>query len=124
MPRPSGSLLFDSPQFTRKLVSPFEAMGGISKILLTHRDDVAAQTHENPFLHQIIKKYSAYADVLRGMFVVTSMPIALGFLLLSFFNQLVRKVGTVGGGTTARSADPRICDTRVASGSRFSHTRE
>ena len=41
VPRESGNLLFDSPQFTRKLVAPFEGMGGISKILLSHRDDVA-----------------------------------------------------------------------------------
>ena len=39
--RSTGNLLFDSPQFTRKLVAPFEEMGGISKILLSHRDDVA-----------------------------------------------------------------------------------
>ena len=39
--RTRGNLLFDSPQFTRKLVAPFEAMGGIAKILLSHRDDVA-----------------------------------------------------------------------------------
>ena len=41
MVRPTGNLLFDSPQYTRKLVAPFEEMGGIAKILLTHRDDVA-----------------------------------------------------------------------------------
>jgi glyoxylase-like metal-dependent hydrolase (beta-lactamase superfamily II) len=39
--RPSGNLLFDAPKFTRKLVAPFEDMGGISKILLSHRDDIA-----------------------------------------------------------------------------------
>jgi len=39
--RPGGNLLVDSPQFTRKLVTPFEEMGGIAKILLSHRDDVA-----------------------------------------------------------------------------------
>ena len=39
--RPSGNLLIDSPQFTKKLVGPFEEAGGIAKILLSHRDDVA-----------------------------------------------------------------------------------
>ena len=39
--RPSGNLLIDSPQFTKKLVSPFKEMGGIAKVLLSHRDDVA-----------------------------------------------------------------------------------
>jgi glyoxylase-like metal-dependent hydrolase (beta-lactamase superfamily II) len=41
MVRPAGNLLFDSPKYTRKLIGPFEEMGGIAKILLTHRDDVA-----------------------------------------------------------------------------------
>jgi len=39
--RPGGNLLIDSPQFTRKLVGPFKELGGIAKILLSHRDDVA-----------------------------------------------------------------------------------
>jgi glyoxylase-like metal-dependent hydrolase (beta-lactamase superfamily II) len=39
--RPGGNLLIDSPQFTRKLVAPFDELGGIAKVLLTHRDDVA-----------------------------------------------------------------------------------
>jgi len=39
--RDTGNLLVDSPQFTRKLVKPLEAIGGISAILLSHRDDVA-----------------------------------------------------------------------------------
>ncbi|MBW1832264.1 MAG: ferredoxin, partial [Deltaproteobacteria bacterium] len=41
VPRTGGNLLFDSPQFTSRLVGPFEEMGGVSKILLSHRDDVA-----------------------------------------------------------------------------------
>lgn len=41
VPKTTGNLLIDSPQFTRKLVEPFDAMGGIAKILLSHRDDVA-----------------------------------------------------------------------------------
>jgi glyoxylase-like metal-dependent hydrolase (beta-lactamase superfamily II) len=39
--RAEGNLLIDSPQFTKKLVGPFEEAGGIAKILLSHRDDVA-----------------------------------------------------------------------------------
>jgi len=39
--RDDGNLLFDSPSFTRKLLEPFERMGGVAKILLSHRDDVA-----------------------------------------------------------------------------------
>lgn len=39
--RRNGNLLIDSPQYTRKLIGPFEEAGGIAKILLSHRDDVA-----------------------------------------------------------------------------------
>ncbi len=39
--RPEGNLLIDSPRFTEALARPFEAMGGIAHVLLTHRDDVA-----------------------------------------------------------------------------------
>ena len=39
--RPDGNLLVDSPRHTFKLAGPFEDMGGLAQILLTHRDDVA-----------------------------------------------------------------------------------
>jgi glyoxylase-like metal-dependent hydrolase (beta-lactamase superfamily II) len=39
--RPDGNLLIDSPVFTRILVQAFEQHGGISKIILSHKDDVA-----------------------------------------------------------------------------------
>jgi glyoxylase-like metal-dependent hydrolase (beta-lactamase superfamily II) len=39
--RASGNLLIDSPRFNSRLVSHFEAAGGVASILLTHRDDVA-----------------------------------------------------------------------------------
>ena len=39
--RAEGNLLVDSPRFTRQLVRPVEALGGIDHVLLTHRDDVA-----------------------------------------------------------------------------------
>jgi glyoxylase-like metal-dependent hydrolase (beta-lactamase superfamily II) len=52
--REGGNLLIDSPRFTRKLVAPFEEMGGISKILLSHRDDVAdAEKWANHFDAQV-----------------------------------------------------------------------
>jgi glyoxylase-like metal-dependent hydrolase (beta-lactamase superfamily II)/ferredoxin len=38
---PSGNWLIDSPKFVRPLVQRLEALGGISQIFLTHRDDVA-----------------------------------------------------------------------------------
>ena len=39
--RPGGNVLVDSPRFTEALVRPIEALGGIDRIVLTHRDDVA-----------------------------------------------------------------------------------
>lgn len=39
--RPEGNVLIDSPRFVRPLVDRIAALGGIKRILLTHRDDVA-----------------------------------------------------------------------------------
>jgi glyoxylase-like metal-dependent hydrolase (beta-lactamase superfamily II)/ferredoxin len=39
--RPAGNVLIDSPRFTEALVGPVEALGGIDRVVLTHRDDVA-----------------------------------------------------------------------------------
>ncbi|MET0649460.1 MAG: MBL fold metallo-hydrolase [Pyrinomonadaceae bacterium] len=38
-----GNVLVDSPRFTRPLVRKIEALGGVSTLFLTHRDDVADQ---------------------------------------------------------------------------------
>jgi len=37
-----GNILIDSPRFASQLVKQIEAMGGVSRMLLTHKDDVAA----------------------------------------------------------------------------------
>jgi glyoxylase-like metal-dependent hydrolase (beta-lactamase superfamily II) len=37
-----GNILIDSPRFATQLVKRIEAMGGVSRMLLTHKDDVAA----------------------------------------------------------------------------------
>ena len=39
--RPDGNILIDSPRFAGRLVSRIEALGGVSLMCLTHRDDVA-----------------------------------------------------------------------------------
>ena len=39
--RADGNLLIDSPRYTFKLAEPFDELGGLAKILLSHRDDVA-----------------------------------------------------------------------------------
>jgi glyoxylase-like metal-dependent hydrolase (beta-lactamase superfamily II)/ferredoxin len=38
---PDGNWLIDSPKFIRPLVERLEALGGVARIFLTHRDDVA-----------------------------------------------------------------------------------
>jgi glyoxylase-like metal-dependent hydrolase (beta-lactamase superfamily II)/ferredoxin len=39
--RPNGNVLIDSPRFATPLVKNIAAMGGLSRMLLTHQDDVA-----------------------------------------------------------------------------------
>lgn len=39
--RPEGNVLIDSPRFARPLVRRIEELGGISKMLFSHQDDVA-----------------------------------------------------------------------------------
>lgn len=39
--RPAGNFLVDSPRFVSRLVRAIEENGGVARILLTHRDDVA-----------------------------------------------------------------------------------
>jgi len=39
--RPTGNVLIDSPRFAAPLVKNIAAMGGVSRMLLTHQDDVA-----------------------------------------------------------------------------------
>jgi glyoxylase-like metal-dependent hydrolase (beta-lactamase superfamily II) len=39
--RCDGNLLVDSPRFTEALAAPLADLGGVARVLLTHRDDVA-----------------------------------------------------------------------------------
>jgi glyoxylase-like metal-dependent hydrolase (beta-lactamase superfamily II)/ferredoxin len=39
--REGGNLLIDSPRFATQLVKRIEGLGGVSRMLLTHRDDIA-----------------------------------------------------------------------------------
>jgi glyoxylase-like metal-dependent hydrolase (beta-lactamase superfamily II) len=40
--RPTGNVLIDSPRFASQLVKRITAMGGVERMLLTHKDDIAA----------------------------------------------------------------------------------
>lgn len=79
--RDGGNLLVDSPRFTRRLREPVEEMGGISTILLTHRDDVAdAQRWADHFgatvwIHEADRQAAPYAtDLLEGDDPVGILP--------------------------------------------------
>jgi glyoxylase-like metal-dependent hydrolase (beta-lactamase superfamily II)/ferredoxin len=39
--RPEGNILVDSPRFSAPLVKKIEALGGVSQMFLSHRDDIA-----------------------------------------------------------------------------------
>jgi len=84
--RPEGNLLVDSPRFVRKLVRRLEELGGVSHVLLTHRDDVAdAERFVEHFgartwIHEADTSAAPFAtDVLRGQ---TPTPIAEGLLAI------------------------------------------
>jgi glyoxylase-like metal-dependent hydrolase (beta-lactamase superfamily II)/ferredoxin len=55
---PAGNYLIDSPKFVAPLVRQLEALGGLSHIFLTHRDDVAdaerfaAHFHSKRIIHR------------------------------------------------------------------------
>ena len=79
--RAGGCLMVDSPRFTRRLVEPIEAMGGIADILLTHRDDVAdadrwaAHFGSRVWIHEADRSAAPYAtDLLRGLEPSTVAP--------------------------------------------------
>jgi glyoxylase-like metal-dependent hydrolase (beta-lactamase superfamily II)/ferredoxin len=57
--RPAGNVLVDSPRFARPLVDQIAAMGGISVMALTHRDDVADHAE---FAHEFGCKRLIHAD--------------------------------------------------------------
>lgn len=41
VPRPDGNLMVDAPRWAPPLVAELERLGGVKRILLTHKDDVA-----------------------------------------------------------------------------------
>ncbi len=78
--RDSGNAMVDAPRWTRTLVAQIEDWGGLSEILLTHRDDVAdadryaAHFRARVFIHEADRAAAPYADeILKGR-----EPIALG----------------------------------------------
>lgn len=39
--RPGGNVMVDAPRWTREVAGPLEELGGVTHVLLSHRDDVA-----------------------------------------------------------------------------------
>jgi glyoxylase-like metal-dependent hydrolase (beta-lactamase superfamily II)/ferredoxin len=79
--RPEGNLLVDSPRYTRRLVEPIEAAGGLAHVLLSHRDDVAdADRWSERFgaevwIHELDAGAAPYADhVVAGVDPVEVRP--------------------------------------------------
>jgi glyoxylase-like metal-dependent hydrolase (beta-lactamase superfamily II) len=71
--RAGGNVMIDSPRWTGAVVATLEAGGGLSDILLTHRDDVAdADRYARHFrarvsIHEADRSAAPYADnILRG----------------------------------------------------------
>ena len=71
--RPDGNLMVDAPRFTRSLTRPLDAMGGVTHILLTHRDDVADARRwaehygARVWIHHADRRAAPFAtDVLHG----------------------------------------------------------
>jgi glyoxylase-like metal-dependent hydrolase (beta-lactamase superfamily II) len=67
-----GNVMVDGPRFTRAVVTQFEAWGGLTDILLTHRDDVGdAKRYAEHFgarvwIHQADRDAAPYAGNILG----------------------------------------------------------
>src|SRR5215470_5508579 len=59
--RPEGNILVDSPRFAQKLVRRMEQLGGITRIVFSHKDDVAdhGKFHEHFGCSRIIHRQDA-----------------------------------------------------------------
>jgi glyoxylase-like metal-dependent hydrolase (beta-lactamase superfamily II) len=79
--RPEGNLLVDGPRWAHELVDAFTEAGGLSEILLTHRDDIGdARRYAEHFaarvwIHELDAAVAPFAtDLLRGSEVTTIRP--------------------------------------------------
>ena len=71
--RPTGAVMVDSPRWTKQVVAALEAWGGLSDVVLTHRDDVAdARRYAEHFkarvwIHAADRKAAPFAtDIITG----------------------------------------------------------
>jgi hypothetical protein len=84
--RGGGNVLVDAPRWTRRLLDPIAALGGIDLVLLTHRDDVAdADRYAEHFgapvwIHEDDRSAAPYAThLVRGTDPVEVVAGVIGF---------------------------------------------
>ena len=80
-----GNVLIDSPRFATQLVKRIEAVGGVQKMLLTHKDDIAAheQFHQRFGTLRTMHKNDGAVRLGIEQVVEGEEPIALGGDLLA-----------------------------------------
>lgn len=66
---------------------------GSAIFVATTRSAEEGKEQATGFWERVSGKYEAYLDWGRGLFMVTCLPIICFYVVLSFFNQLVRKLG-------------------------------
>jgi glyoxylase-like metal-dependent hydrolase (beta-lactamase superfamily II)/ferredoxin len=77
---PEGNWLIDSPKFLPRLVRRFEELGGLARIFLTHRDDVAdAERYAEHFRAQrVIHRFELSAQPGSEILLEGTDPVRLG----------------------------------------------
>ena len=79
--RPAGNFMVDAPRWTKAVLTPIEAAGGLAEILLTHRDDIGdAERYARHFrarvsIHAADRAAAPFADnILAGREPVALAP--------------------------------------------------
>ena len=70
---------------------------------------------EQPFIRKMIEKYGGFADVFRGLLIVTSAPLIAGYFLLSAINQGIRKLPFIPITKVLDDTDRHLCFTKIGS---------
>lgn len=79
--RPDGNLLVDSPRAASPLLTRITAMGGVSRLALTHQDDVADHARFRALYgcERVIHRDDAHGELLGAERLLTGTePVALG----------------------------------------------
>jgi len=60
-------------------------------VVYTHGLEMFKHPDEQPFMKKMTEKYGSWFDVMRGLLIVTCLPLIGAFFTLSFVNQAIRK---------------------------------